>query len=67
MRAYVNGVRDPTLRKYVVVLTDEQPNKRREIYHLLAVKNVSGNGLKLLSENPYEIWNGNADVGNNQK
>ena len=50
-----------------MVLTDEQPNKRREIYHLLAVKNVSGNGLKLLSENPYEIWNGNADVGNNQK
>jgi hypothetical protein len=29
LRTYVNGVQDLTLRSYVAVLTDEQPNKRR--------------------------------------
>jgi hypothetical protein len=57
LRTFVNGVTDPLLRRYVTVLTDEQPNRRREIYHLLEGRQVSTQNLKILTENPYEIFN----------
>lgn len=49
LKAYVNGVTEEPLRSFVLVLTDEHPNKRREIYRLIDRRNINPLGLKVLS------------------
>ena len=38
----------------MTALTDEQPNRRTDIYQLLKERTVNGTNLRILMENPYE-------------
>lgn len=49
LKAYVNGVTEEPLRSFVLVLTDEHPNKRREIYRLIDRRSINPLSLKVLS------------------